>query len=129
MSTSPEILNLTRGSILADRRAYTVTIRYPRERPMQVTFIGPSVNHGPVTVSFSGITTSVVQPERFGDFGRAWIFRFYGVLGHISVGGKSACDASTGYRSHRVGDVTCPECRSILTHPDGEAFNANARSM
>lgn len=122
---SPEILNLTRGVILADRRAYTATVRYPRERPMLVTFIGPSVNHGPVAVSFSGITHTVDHPERFGDFGRAWIFRYYGVLGHV----KNGCKASTGYTSHRVGDVTCADCRSILTHPDGEAFNANARTM
>lgn len=120
----PEILNITRGQIMADRRAYTVTVRYPGERPMHVTFVGPSVDHGPVTIGFAGITTTVVHPDRFGPFGRAWIFRFYGVLGHADT---RPCGALTGWESKRVGDVTCPDCRDHLV--GGEAYAANARSL
>lgn len=87
--------------------------------------IGPP-RHTPiaVSVSFSGISTDVSRPERFGSFGRAWIFRFYGVVGHAD---KRPCGALTGWESKRVGDVTCPTCRDHLV--GGEAYAANARSL
>jgi hypothetical protein len=79
MDTSkPEILKITGGISLADRKLYTATVRYPRERPMTVYFNGPTNGLGPIHVSWLGYSTQVIWPERFGArFDREWIEAFY----------------------------------------------------
>jgi hypothetical protein len=79
MDTSkPEILKITGGISLADRKLYTATVRYPRERAFDVHFNGPANGIGPVFMSWQGFETRVVDPERFGArFDRAWIEAFY----------------------------------------------------
>lgn len=108
-----EILSISSGLILADRRQYAVTVRYPHEKPMIVHFVGPSTcEYGPVSVSFAGYSSLVVNPARLGPFGRAWILAFYGTTGHAD---GRPCGQATGFESRRASDITCTTCRGVVS--------------
>ena len=62
---------------MADRKLYAVQVQYRHEKPMTVYFHGPACGVGPVYLSFNGIDTHIVRPERFGTFDSDYPRRFY----------------------------------------------------
>lgn len=76
----PSILRVSRGKTFAGQRSITAEVQYPDEPPSRVEFVGPSSGSGPVVMITrpSGIQTFVTDPSRFGDFGTAWVRRFFG---------------------------------------------------
>jgi hypothetical protein len=71
------IVKLTRHAGIAGQFAITARVEYPGFPLQIVTFIG-STYGGPVVMRCeSGRETFVTDPERFGEFGEAWVREFF----------------------------------------------------
>lgn len=81
-SSYARVWKVSRGQIMADRKLYAVEVQYRHERPMTVYFNGPACGVGPVFVSFNGIDTEIVRPDRFGPFDHEYPRRFYA---HVQI--------------------------------------------
>lgn len=74
----PQLGNIWQHKGIAGQISYSVDVTYPGEPTETLTFVG-SVYGGPVVmVSPTGAQTFVVDPSRFGEFGPAWVRRFFG---------------------------------------------------
>jgi hypothetical protein len=65
--------------VMADRRAYSITVVYPGETAREVAFTGPTTEYGPVvmlTEQWPG-GIHVDDSGRFGEFGPEWVRRFF----------------------------------------------------
>jgi hypothetical protein len=82
--SAPTIHKLTRHAGIAGQFSMTVTVEYPNELPMPVTFVG-SVYGGPVVMAQrDGSQVFVTDPARFGSFAdrpTEWVARFFGAEG------------------------------------------------
>lgn len=83
---------------MADRKLYSVTVQYRHERPMTVYFNGPACGVGPVFLSFNGIDTSIVNPDRFGPFDQDYPRRFYAHV-HVTPAVPDATETKRAPRS------------------------------
>lgn len=78
MSERPDLSEVRRRNGIAGQISYSVDVTYQGETVETLMFVG-SVYGGPVVmVSPNGAQTFVVEPSRFGEFGPAWIRRFFG---------------------------------------------------
>jgi hypothetical protein len=78
MSEQPDLSQIRRRNGVAGQISYSVDVTYLGETVETLTFVG-SVYGGPVVmVSPNGAQTFVVDPSRFGEFGPAWVRRFFG---------------------------------------------------
>jgi hypothetical protein len=77
MPDSQHIYSIRRHDGIAGQFSITARVGYGDEEMRDVTFVG-STYGGPITMlSGHGIQTRVVDPERFGEFGEAWVRRFF----------------------------------------------------
>jgi len=78
-SSKPRVLKISRGKSFAGQRSITANVQYLGEKPMSVEFVGPSGGgSGPVVMVTKTGQTRVSDPARFGEFGAAWVRRFFG---------------------------------------------------
>jgi hypothetical protein len=74
---SPTVTSVHRHAGIAGQFSVSASVQYPGEAPESLTFVG-SVYGGPVVMVLpSGVQTFVNDPERFGEFGEAWVRRFF----------------------------------------------------
>jgi hypothetical protein len=76
----PRVLKIGRDKTFAALRSIAATIQYAGEPAKRVEFVGPNKRiggSGPVVMIMGGYQTFVTDPSRFGDFGPAWVRRFF----------------------------------------------------
>lgn len=61
---------------VAGQFAVQATVTYPGEEPRVVEFVGSRYG-GPVLMVTDTDEVWVAEPRRFGDFGKAWVRRFF----------------------------------------------------
>jgi hypothetical protein len=76
MTAPPTLGLITRRDGVAGQVMFFVTVSYPDEPTSLVTFSG-SIYGGPVVMITESGQTFVTNPERFGEFGREWVRRFF----------------------------------------------------
>lgn len=74
---TPTLGPIRRVNGIAGQISYSVQVTYPHEQPRLVSFVS-SVYGGPVVMcspTFGQLF--VTDPSRFGEFGPAWVRRFF----------------------------------------------------
>lgn len=75
------ITKIRSNGTFAGQRSITAFTQYPGERQSRWEFVGPSKSiggSGPVVmIDEAGRQTTVRDPSRFGEFGPAWVRRFF----------------------------------------------------
>lgn len=78
MSDSPVAEQIKKVSAIAGQTQFNAKVRYPDEDAEVHGFVGMLNGYGPVVaISPNGTQMFVVDPGRFGKFGKEWIQRFY----------------------------------------------------
>ena len=75
-STAPTLSGLRRYNGTAGQFSLAVEVTYPDEEARTVEFVG-SVYGGPVLMITDHAQTWVIDPGRFGTFGKAWVKKFF----------------------------------------------------
>lgn len=76
MSDAPTIHSIRRFRGVAGQFTVSATVEYPDEPRRTVDFVG-STYGGPVLMRTEGTEIFVSDPARFGEFGLAWVRRFF----------------------------------------------------
>lgn len=76
---APTIQKIRRNAGIAGQVSFEATVQYDGEDPSTVTFVGSTTYGGPVVMVTPANPrgTFVRHPGRFGDFGEAWVRRFF----------------------------------------------------
>lgn len=78
MGEVPRVMNIKRHAGIAGQFAVSASVAYPGEDAETVTFVGSTFGGPVVMVLPSGAEIFVTDPGRHGEFGTAWVERFFG---------------------------------------------------